>query len=268
MADSQHIKLTREGGVATVSIESKTMPPAFFGELRAAFDEISADDSLRCVILRSNTKAFTYGLDLRSTFAEHGKLFAGGGTTERRALLALIKEWQASNHAVESCPIPVIAAVHGHCIGGGMDLVTACDIRLCSDDASFSVRETKIAIVADLGTLQRLPRIVGSGIARELAFTGRDVSAAEAVSIGLCNRSLPDREALWSHVAELAGEIAANSPLAVRGTKQVMNYGDEHGARAGFEYVAAWNAAFLASQDLAEAVAAFAQKRDPAFKGT
>jgi enoyl-CoA hydratase len=168
---------------------------------------------------------------------------------------------------VADCPKPVIAAVHGACIGGGVDLITACDIRLASADAYFSVRETKIAIVADVGTLQRLPRLIGRGHVAELAFTGKDVAAGRAERIGLVNEVLPDAGAVQEAARAMAAEIAANSPLAVMGTKAVLAACADRSVDEGLDYVAVWNAAFLASDDLTEAMGAFLEKRPPAFTG-
>src|SRR5262249_50287335 len=153
------------------------------------------------------------------------------------------------------------------CIGGGLDLASACDIRLASSDATFSLRETKIAIVADLGSLQRLPAIIGKGHTRELAFTGKTISAARAREIGLVNDRLPDREALAAAADALAREIARNAPLTVRGVKDVLDFGEGKTVAEGLAYVAAHNAAFLASEDLGEALAAFMEKREPRFQG-
>ena len=162
---------------------------------------------------------------------------------------------------------PVIAAVHGACLGAGVDLITACDIRLASADATFSVRETKIAMVADVGTLQRLPRVIGDGPARELIFTGRDIDSARALSIGLVNDVLPDHESLHARAQAVAQEIAANSPLAVQGSKQVLGFAIRRDVDSALDYVALWNAAFLHSEDLAEAMTAFMQRRKPEFHG-
>jgi len=157
--------------------------------------------------------------------------------------------------------------VHGACIGGGMDLITACDLRLASADAVFSVRETRIAMVADVGTLQRLTRIVGDGAARELIFTGRDIDATRAKEIGLVNEVLPDAQALVARARAVAAEIAANSPLAVQGAKQVLGHAERRQIDANLDYVALWNAAFLHSDDLTEAMSAFMQRRPPNFRG-
>jgi len=261
-----HTELTEH--VATVTLQSKTMPPAFFEQFERAVRELSETPDLRAVIVRAADKVFSYGLDLRAAFAEHGQTMAGGGlAASRTELRALIKRLQGSFNALADCPVPVIAAVHGWCIGGGLDLISACDIRLCTEDAQFSLRETRIAIVADLGSLQRLPAIIGQGHTRELAFTGKDIDAAHAHRIGLVNEVYPDRDALDAAARALAAEIAANAPLTVRGVKQVLAFGENKTVAEGLDYVAAWNSAFLASEDLGEAVAAFAAKRAPRFKG-
>ncbi|MGH9092918.1 MAG: enoyl-CoA hydratase-related protein, partial [Acidimicrobiales bacterium] len=165
-------------------------------------------------------------------------------------------------------PKPVVAAVHGYCIGGGVDLVAACDVRLASADAVFSVREARMAMVADLGSLQRLPRILGAGHVAELAFTGKDVDADRAREIGLVNAVHPDAGAVVAAARSMASEIAANSPLAVQGAKAVLAAGDGLTVAQGLDYVATWNAAMLASDDLTEAVSAFMEKRPPRFTGT
>ncbi len=174
---------------------------------------------------------------------------------------------QASVTSVAECPKPVIAAIHGYCIGGGVDVVAACDIRVASADAVFSVRETKVAIVADLGSLQRLPRIIGKGHVAELAFTGKDITAARAKEIGLVNDVVPDADAALAAARQLATEIAANSPLAVQGTKAVLTACEDKSVADGLDYVATWNAGFLSSDDLVEAMTAFMEKRPPEFKG-
>jgi enoyl-CoA hydratase len=168
---------------------------------------------------------------------------------------------------VAECPLPTIAAVQGYCIGGGVDLASACDIRLASSDAVFSVRETKVAIVADLGSLQRLPHIIGKGHVAELAYTGKDITAARAHSIGLVNDVSADADRVLADARSLAAEIAANSPLAVQGTKAVLTAGEGRSVTEGLEYVATWNAGFLASDDLTEAMTAFMEKRPGVFTG-
>ena len=254
--------------VARVTLLTPTMPPEVFGAIGETFRGLAQRDDVRCVVLRSEQRAFSYGLDLMKTFQQHGQLMMGGGTAGARTKLRkLISTWQADISAVAECPFPVIAAVQGWCIGGGVDLITACDIRIASQDAKFSVREAKMAIVADLGTLQRLPRIVGQGIARELAFTARDFSAEEAHSMQLLNHVHADRDVLDAAAMEMAKSIAANAPLVVQGTKHVLDVCADRSVADGLDYVATWNSAFLPSKDLGEAVQAFAQKRAPTFVG-
>ncbi|AKT38066.1 crotonase/enoyl-CoA hydratase family protein [Chondromyces crocatus] len=254
--------------VAIVTLEHATMPPAFFAELTSTMQEVSEHPDVRAVLLKSQAKAFSYGLDLPAAFNELGPHLTSGGTAgPRMQLLALIRKLQGAFNAVSACPVPVVAAIHGWCIGGGLDLAAACDIRLCTADARFSLRETKIAMVADLGSLQRLPPIIGQGHTRELAFTGKDVPATRAREIGLVNDVFSDVEALLAGARALCSEIAANPPLAVRGVKQVLGYGEGKTVAEGLEYVAAWNSAFLASEDLGEALSSFMEKRPPRYSG-
>lgn len=264
---AETLRIERNDHVTSVVLEKPTMPPRFFEELGAAFDEISQDTEVRAVVVKSACKHFTYGLDLPAAFQELGPGLAGGTASVRTGLHQTIVRLQEQLNKVARCPVPVIAAVHGWCIGGGIDLITACDIRLASSDAKLSVRETKIAIVADLGTLQRLPLIVGQGVARELAFTGKDIDASRAREIGLVNAVLPDHDALTAAADQMAAEIAANAPLTVRGVKRVLDFGTGRRVADGLEYVAAWNSAFLASEDLGEALAAFLEKRPPVYQG-
>jgi len=253
--------------VATVTLLRPTMPPAFFFELEEAFRGIAADPAVRAVVVRSSAKAWSYGLDLPAAFQAHGHLFAGGGAAQRSELLSLIRRLQGTITSVAACPAPVIAAIHGSCIGGGLDLAAACDVRLASADAKISLREVKVAIVADLGSLQRLPPIIGQGMTRELAFTGKTIDAARAQRIGLVNEVYATAEELYAAAAAMAKEIARNPPLTVRGIKDVLAAGEGKTVAEGLAYVAAYNSAFLASEDLGEAMAAFVEKREPVYKG-
>ncbi len=264
---AENISVEKSEHITEISLQTLTMKPALFYEFGSVFKEISDDPHVRAVVVYGAKKHFTYGLDLPSAFNEFGPAMQGGSAKPRTELWRTIGRLQEGFNAMAHCPVPVIAAVHGWCIGGGIDLITACDIRLCTRDAKFSVRESKVAIVADLGTLQRLPRIVGPGHARELAFTGKDIDAERARRIGLVNDVYTDRNELLAAARKLATEIAANAPLTVRGVKQVMDYGQDKSVADGLAYVAAWNAAFVASEDLGEALAAFMQKRPPEFKG-
>jgi enoyl-CoA hydratase len=264
---SEHLSVAVADHVATVTLLRPTMPPAFFAAIGEAFRALSADREVRAVVVRSSAKGFSFGLDLPAAFQEHGALFAGGTAANRNELLALIRRLQASFEAVASCPVPVICAVHGSCIGGGLDLAAACDVRLCSAEAKFSLREVKVAIVADLGSLQRLPPIIGVGHTRELAFTGKTIDAARAERIGLVNEVFATPEELFAGAAAMAREIARNPPLTVRGVKDVLAHSEGRPVAEGLEYVAAYNSAFLASEDLGEAMAAFLEKREPNYRG-
>jgi enoyl-CoA hydratase len=263
-----HLRIDRDGPIATVSLVSPTMPPAMFTEIGETFTQLSRDAALRAVIIRGDTKVFSYGLDLGAAFGSWGPAFSGQGLAAGRTeLWTMIREIQATITAVANCPAPVIAAVHHWCVGGGVDLITACDLRICSADARFSVRETKMAIVADLGSLQRLPLVIGDAATRELALTGKDIDANRALALGLVSQIAADRAALDAAARALAAEIAANPPLVVRGVKQLLDQATRAEVAAGLERVAAWNAAFLPSEDLAEAAAAFAARRPPVWKG-
>jgi enoyl-CoA hydratase len=264
---SEHLSVTTEANVARVTLLRPTMHPAFFTACGAAFRALAEDREVRAIVVQSSAKAFSYGLDLPAAVAEHGAVLMGTGARQRSELVDLIRRLQGAFDAIAASPVPVIAAVHGACIGGGLDLVSACDIRLATRDATFSLREVKVAIVADLGSLQRLPPIIGQGHTRELAFTGKTISAERAAGIGLVNEVLATREDLAAAATSLAREIAENPPLTVRGVKDVLDFGAGKSVAEGLAYVAQHNAAFLATEDLGEAMAAFQEKRPPRFKG-
>lgn len=240
-----------------------TMGMDFFDAIGEWFTRFDEDPAVRVVVVKAEGKSFTAGLDLM----EMGGLLGNGGADARAALARKLAQLQESLSRIERCRKPVIAAVHGHCIGGGVDLISACDIRIASGDAVFSIRETRMAIIADLGTLQRLPHIIGQGWFRELALTGRDFTASEALQMGLVTRLCESREALLEAAAEMAAAIAACAPLAVQGVKEVANFSRDQGVYPGLAYVAQKNAALLQSEDLMEAVTAFMEKRPPVFKG-
>jgi enoyl-CoA hydratase len=268
----EHLDIERRHHVATVWIDRpeklNAMAPAFWRDLPEVMGRLGEDDDVRCIVIAGRGKAFSVGIDLE---AFGGMLLegAGEGTTvaQRRKLLSTIKTMQQTFTAVAECPKPVIAAVHGYCLGGAVDLITACDIRLAAADSVFSIRETKLAMVADVGTLQRLPRIVDPGRVAELVFTGKDFGAEEAEEMGLVSHVYPDRDTVFKHAGEMAEEIASNSPLAVQGAKWVLRQGAEMSIDQALDYMAVWNSSFLTSGDLAEAVRAFTEKRPPEFTG-
>jgi enoyl-CoA hydratase len=273
------IRFEKKGHIAEVILDRaeklNAMTTKFFYEVKEAFERIEADDEIRAVVVWAEGRMFTAGLDLKeagATIFGNGSKDSANGSSRSDASKNLkvyksVKNLQACFTAIEQCTKPTVAAVHGKCIGGGVDLVTACDVRLCSADASFSIFETKIAIVADVGTLQRITPIIGKGMAREMAFTGRFIDAERSLACGLVNQVLPDKQATIDAARAMAEEIAANSPLAVQGAKVVMNYSDEHSVEEGLEFVAQWNTSFLQSADLGEAMTAFMEKRVPVYKG-
>ncbi len=270
--DRVALRVEKNEGIAEVTLvgpgRGNALGPDFFRECPAVFAELDRDPEVRVAVLRGAGDHFTYGLDLAAAMTELGPFVAGENLARARTELhRLIAAWQEAGNAIAACRKPVIAAIHGWCIGGGIDVTSACDLRLCSREARFSLREVKIAIVADLGALQRLPRIIGEGATRDLALTGRDVDAAFARSIGLVTEVFDDPAALLAGARARAREIAANPPLVVQGVKQVLNHGADGEIRSGLRFVAAWNAAFLQSLDLAEALGAFTEKRPPRFIG-
>lgn len=244
------------------------MGPRFWDEAPAFFHAIDRADAVRAVLLRGAGKRFSTGLDLTAMAHVVAPVYQQGSSARaRRDLLDVILGMQQAPLAVALCRKPIVAAIHGHCIGGAIDLVAACDIRLATADATLSVKEAAVGIVADLGTLFWLPRIVGQGHARELAYTARDVRGAEAATIGLVNRALPDADALLADARATCAAIAANAPLVVEGTKEMLNRDLVADLRSHLSQVATWNTSFLATQDLQEAVTAFFEKRAPAYTG-
>jgi enoyl-CoA hydratase len=271
-----NIAIERDGGVATLFLDRpeklNALHRALWHSIPEAVAALDADPDVRVIVLAGKGKAFCAGIDLM----DHAQGLGGGGSltggtgsavAKRRQLYDDIRAYQDTCSSFANTNKPVIAAVHGACIGAGMDLITACDIRLASAEATFSVRETRIAMVADVGSLQRLPRVIGDGAAREWIFTGSDYSAHRAREVQLLNDVLPDPAALMVRVRELAAAIAANSPLAVQGSKHVLGYASRREVDANLDYVALWNAAFLHSEDLGEAMQAFIQRRPPVFRG-
>ncbi len=270
---SEVLSITTDGPVATLWLDRpearNAMAPQFFEDLPRAVAEINADATIRAIVVAAKGPHFSVGLDLKAVGASGG--FSGGGSSAasramRTRTMALA--WQAAITTLADSPKPTIAAVHGYCIGGGVDLITACDVRFASDDAIFSVRETKVAIVADLGSLQRLPRLIGHGLVNELALSGKDISAERAKSIGLVNDLGAGPDGAYQLAHGLAVEIAQNSPIVVAGTKAVLKANDGRTIAEGLDYVATWSGGFINSNDLTEAMGAFLEKRPPNFTGS
>jgi enoyl-CoA hydratase len=248
--------------------KGNAMGPDFWRELPIVFGALDADPAVRAVVLTGSGVHFSYGLDLPAMLPSWGGLLADGTAAgSRTRLLEEIRRLQDAVSSVAACRKPVVAAVSGWCIGGGVDLIAAADVRYASAEAKFSVREVRVAMVADIGSLQRLAGIIGEGHLRELAFTGKDIDADRAGRIGLVNDVHADQDATLTAARELAAEIAANPPLVVQGVKEVLNLHREADAAAGLRYVSTWNAAFLPSKDLGEALQSFMERRPPEFTG-
>jgi enoyl-CoA hydratase len=266
----EHIEIERDGHLATLWINRpeklNAMSADIWRDIPAAIAEIDADDSARVVILAGRGPAFTVGIDIELL----ASLQPGPGSRAETSmnLYRTIKDLQRTASCLAQSPKPVIAAVHGYCLGGGMDLITACDIRVASKDATFSIRETRMGLVADVGSLQRLPAIVGPGHTAELAYTGKDIDAARALQIGLIKAVLPSADAALQAAIDTAAEIADNSPLVIRGIKQALAANEGQTVEQALDKAAHWNAAYLISDDLTEAITAFVEKRRPDFTGT
>ena len=251
-----HVQLSRPD-------ELNTMTPDFWRELPEIVTAISDEASARVVVISSTGKHFSAGMDL-SVFAALGSQGDEPGRAHARTRShAKVLQWTFS--ALEKARVPVLAAVQGGAIGGAVDLVTACDLRYAGADAFFCVQEINLAMTADVGTLQRLGRLVGDGFAREMAYTGRRVGAARAYEVGLVQQVYADQDALIAGVLETAREIAAKSPLAIWGTKVAMNYARDHPVDDALEQVATWQAGMFQPADLTEAMTARAERREPSF---
>lgn len=266
----QHLEIEIDGQVATLWLnrpeKRNAMSEDMWSDIPAAMADLDADDSIRVIVLAGRGPAFTVGIDVNLL----GSLQPTGASQAdaNMKLYEKIKELQGTITSFAKSPKPVIAAVHGYCLGAGMDLITACDIRLASSDAVFSIRETRMGLVADVGTLQRLPAIVGPGVTAEMAYTGSDYDAAWARDKGLVNEVYDGLDDLTQGTASLAHTIAANSPLVTKGIKKVLAAAEGRTVEEALDYVAQWNSSFLLSNDLTEAVTAFLEKRNPEFKGS
>jgi enoyl-CoA hydratase len=286
MAECFELELTK--GVAHLRMSRpeamNTMTPAFWRELPALVNELSDGGEARVIVLSSTGRHFTAGMDLavfqggglglgasaEGARSEGGARAKSTGVNEepgrarsRTRQAALL--FQESFNALERARVPVLAAIQGGCVGGGVDLISACDVRYCTADAFFCIQEINLGLTADVGTLQRLPKLIPAGIVRELAYTGRRMAAQRAKEVGLVNEVYPAQEAMLADVLAIAAEIAEKSPLAIWGTKQMLNYARDHSVEDGLEYVATWQAGMFFGTDMAEAFRAKAEKRKPVF---
>ena len=266
------LSVTHDGGVATVRIErpeaANALDRTLWRELRDTFTALDADPGARVVVLAGAGKHFCAGIDLSMLGEIQGMAPDGADPGRaREALRRLILDLQDVLTTVERCRVPVLAAIQGACVGAGLDLAVVCDLRYATPRTKFSLKEVDMGLAADVGVLQRLPRIVGEGRAREMAYTCRDVRGPEAETMGLVNACVEadDPDALVAHVQDIARGLAAKSPLAMRGTKHAITYARDHSVADGLNQIATWNASALISDDLTEAVTAFSQGRAPRY---
>ena len=236
-------------------------------EMREIFEELDANADCRVIILTGTGKHFSSGIDLSLLMDMQRFHEIDCEGRKREALRGFIFKLQNSITAIECCRKPVLAAVHGACLGGGLDIAAACDLRYASADAKFAIKEIDLGFVADIGILQRLPKIIPPAIAAELAYTGRTVSGEEAAQLHLVNRSYESPEALLAGVTEIARQIASKSPLSIRGTKENLLYARDHSVADALNYMTAWNAAMFLSNDTLEAFQASMMRREPTYKG-
>ena len=259
------------GGVAHVQLSRgqklNTMIPQFWSELPAIVDEISDSGTARVIVLSAQGRHFCAGMDL-SVFSGDSTLESQSGETgRRRANVRLsLMHLQRSFTALEEARMPVLAAIQGACVGGAVDLVTAADCRYATADAWFSIHEINIGMTADVGTLQRLPKLIPAGVAREYAYTGRRMPAERARELGLVNEVFDDHDSMMDAVTDIAAEIASKSPLAIHGTKEAINYSRDHTTEDSLRHIALWQSGMLHPADLKESFIAHSEGRAPSYE--
>jgi len=262
-ADVAHIVLSRPE-------KRNSMISEFWEELPAVVGDIDANALARVIVISSQGPHFSSGLDVSAFADEEGQADPTAPrehTARQRAarFYANVKRMQKTFSCLEECRLPVIAAIQGGCIGGAVDLVTACDLRYASEDAYFTIFEINLALTADVGTFPRILKCLPDGLARELAFTGRRMAAAEAHGAGLVNQVLQSADAVREHALEVARQIAGKAPLAIYGSKRMLNYARDHSTADALDYVSLWNASMLHFDEVAEAMRANAEKRPGHF---
>ncbi len=264
------LQVTIADHVAEISLnrpeKANCLTETSFRELAEVFAAMDDNEDVRVVILQGNGKHFCAGIDLELLLSINAKVDDTCDGRKREKLRKLVLALQAPMNAIEACRKPVLAAIHGGCIGGGLDLAAACDMRYCAADAYFTIKEIDLGMVADLGSLQRLPKFMSPALVNEMAYTGRNVSADEAERIGLVNKSFESKDALLTGVRAIATQIASKSPLSIRGIKEVLLYVRDHSVSDSLQQIALWNAAMILSEDLAAAGRAAMMKSQPTFR--
>lgn len=266
----QTYKVTIEDKIAIVAFnrpdKANAMNKTAWIEMQQVFEDLDAKPEVRAIILAGEGKHFCAGIDLQMLM---GDVTANGIKCEgrkREAFYHNVTKMQANVSAIEKCRKPVIAAVQNVCYGAGLDVITACDIRYCTESARFCIKEVDVGLVADIGVLQRMPKIVNPGMVAEMAYTGKVATAAEAKEMGLVSRVFDDKPKMMEAAIELAKQIASKPPLVIRGTKQMLLYARDNAVDKALDYQVLWNAAHIYSNDLQEAGMAFMQKREPVFE--
>ncbi len=268
--DLKHYLLEIDQHIAVVTINRPEKANALhmpaWQELKNIFTHLDRNEEVRTIILQGAGNHFCSGIDLELLMSVHeaNKINCDGRKSE--AIRDMIIELQGPINAIENCRKPVIAAIHKGCIGAGVDIISACDMRYCTEDAFFSIKEIDMGMVADLGTLQRLPKIISPGFVSEMAFTGRNVSSSDALRVGLVNATFSNQDEMMDHVNIISKEIASKSPLSIRGTKENLVFARDHSVEDGLKYIQSWNAAFLLSNDLSESFSALKEKRKPNYE--
>ena len=246
--------------------QHNSMNKAFWKEFPEALATIDQSGDARVLVISSTGKHFCAGMDLAVFQNPDPKMFGGEPGRRGEFMRRLVLQLQDCFNQMENIRIPVLTAIQGGCIGGAVDMVCASDSRYCTSDAFFTVKETALGMTADLGTLQRLPQLIPAGLARELAYTSRKLKADEALSCGLVNQVYESAEQMLEGVMKIASQIAANSPLAVTGTKNMLNYARDHSVRDSLEYMATWQSGMFQPNDLMLSMAAQVQKKPGEFE--
>lgn len=262
--------VTIENNVAHIVLNRpkafNAMPRPFWNELPKIVNDINDNAKARVIVISSTGKHFTAGMDI-SVFTDGESITAQGGDQHTRAesFRQFVLTLQGSFNCLDNARMPVIAAIQGGCIGAGVDMTSACDIRYATEDAFFQIAEINIGMTADVGTFPRLCKLIPEGWVRELAYSGRRLPAQRAKEIGLVNDVFATQEEMLAHIMELAREIATKAPVAVAGSKRMINYARDHSIADGLDYIATWQAGMFSPPHMMEAFAAKAQKRDPNF---